>query len=180
MIVSVHVLHIRVQALLYLPVHQLYAIFRISIENLEKISSKFKFSKDDCEPLVQTCMTTLSSKIVGRCKRSMAEMCVQAVLGVADLERKDVNLELIKVCGTFRQQHLYSSASFLKLLPLSKSNKHFVFLLGWEPISLLGMISFVLCLFHTVVSIKKSLYCFYSTLAKKAKFLGFMLCVSTG
>ena len=27
----------------------------------------------------------------------MAEMCVKAVLGVADLKRKDVNLELIKV-----------------------------------------------------------------------------------
>lgn len=27
----------------------------------------------------------------------MAEICVQAVLGVADMERKDVNLELIKV-----------------------------------------------------------------------------------
>ena len=27
----------------------------------------------------------------------MAEICVKAVLAVADLERKDVNLELIKV-----------------------------------------------------------------------------------
>lgn len=35
---------------------------------------------------------------VGRYKRQMAEICVKAVLAVADLERKDVNLELIKVC----------------------------------------------------------------------------------
>jgi len=48
---------------------------------------------------VKTCMTTLSSKIVGRCKRKMAEICVKAVLAVADLERKDVNLDLIKVEG---------------------------------------------------------------------------------
>lgn len=34
---------------------------------------------------------------VGRLKRQMAEMCVKAVLAVADLERKDVNLDLIKV-----------------------------------------------------------------------------------
>lgn len=34
---------------------------------------------------------------VGRCKRDMAEMCVDAVLAVADLERRDVNLDLIKV-----------------------------------------------------------------------------------
>ncbi|GMH45955.1 hypothetical protein BSKO_13919 [Bryopsis sp. KO-2023] len=72
---------------------------RVAIENLEKISSEFQFSMEDYEPLIQTCMTTLSSKIVGRCKRDMAEMCVKAVLGVADLERKDVNLDLIKVDG---------------------------------------------------------------------------------
>lgn len=34
---------------------------------------------------------------MGRCKREQAEMCVKAVLAVADLERKDVNLDLIKV-----------------------------------------------------------------------------------
>ena len=34
---------------------------------------------------------------MGRCKEEMAEICVQAVLAVADLERKDVNLDLIKV-----------------------------------------------------------------------------------
>ncbi len=34
---------------------------------------------------------------VGRHKRELAEMCVSAVLSVADLERKDVNLDLIKV-----------------------------------------------------------------------------------
>eukprot|EP01025_Chloroclados_australasicus_P014973 TRINITY_DN1708_c0_g2_i1.p1 TRINITY_DN1708_c0_g2~~TRINITY_DN1708_c0_g2_i1.p1 ORF type:complete len:537 (-),score=81.22 TRINITY_DN1708_c0_g2_i1:259-1869(-) len=72
---------------------------KVATENLDKISNKFEFTKDDVEPLVQTCMTTLSSKIVGRCKRSLAEMCVEAVLSVADLERRDVNLELIKVDG---------------------------------------------------------------------------------
>lgn len=36
---------------------------------------------------------------VGRYKRQLADMCVQAVLAVADLERRDVNLELIKLDG---------------------------------------------------------------------------------
>lgn len=36
---------------------------------------------------------------VNRCKRSLAEIAVRAVLAVADLERKDVNLDLIKVEG---------------------------------------------------------------------------------
>lgn len=72
---------------------------KIATEHLEKISTTFDFSKDDCEPLIKTCMTTLSSKIVTRCKREMAEICVQAVLAVADLGRGDVNLDLIKVDG---------------------------------------------------------------------------------
>ncbi|KAK6160305.1 hypothetical protein DH2020_003686 [Rehmannia glutinosa] len=81
---------------------------RIAFEHLEHIAHKFEFSETDVEPLIQTCMTTLSSKIlpafgsgnsVNRCKRSMAEIAVKAVLAVADLERKDVNLELIKVEG---------------------------------------------------------------------------------
>lgn len=36
---------------------------KVATENLEKIKSKFDFSKDDIEPLIKTCMTTLSSKM---------------------------------------------------------------------------------------------------------------------
>jgi chaperonin GroEL (HSP60 family) len=67
--------------------------------NLDAISARFEFDPQDPEPLIRTCMTTLSSKVVGRLKRPMAEMCVKAVLSVADLERRDVNLDLIKVEG---------------------------------------------------------------------------------
>ena len=72
---------------------------KIAVKELERISEKFEFGADNIEPLVRTCMTTLSSKIVNRCKREMAEICVKAVMAVADLERKDVNLDLIKVEG---------------------------------------------------------------------------------
>lgn len=51
------------------------------------------------EVLVKTAMTTLNSKIVNRMKRPFAQMCVKAVLAVADLDRKDVNLDLIKLDG---------------------------------------------------------------------------------
>jgi len=42
-------------------------------------------------------MTSLGSKIVSKCCRQLAEIAVKAVLAVADLERKDVNLDLIKI-----------------------------------------------------------------------------------
>ncbi|KAF5190888.1 T-complex protein 1 subunit epsilon [Thalictrum thalictroides] len=72
---------------------------RIAVDHLEHIAQKFEFDAANIEPLVQTCMTTLSSKIVNRCKRSLAEIAVKAVVAVADLERRDVNLDLIKVEG---------------------------------------------------------------------------------
>ncbi|RVW39605.1 T-complex protein 1 subunit epsilon [Vitis vinifera] len=39
------------------------------------------------------------TSLVNRCKRSLAEIAVKAVMAVADLERRDVNLDLIKVEG---------------------------------------------------------------------------------
>lgn len=42
-------------------------------------------------------MTSLGSKIVSKCQRQLAEISVKAVLAVADLERKDVNFDLIKI-----------------------------------------------------------------------------------
>jgi hypothetical protein len=71
----------------------------VATEQLAKAADAFEYSLEDTEPLVQTAMTTLSSKIVNRCHRPMAEIAVNAVLSVADLERKDVNLDLIKVDG---------------------------------------------------------------------------------
>ncbi|KAG8459216.1 hypothetical protein KFE25_005727 [Diacronema lutheri] len=71
----------------------------IATEMLASASDSFEYSVGDVEPLVQTAMTTLSSKIVNRVHRPMAQIAVDAVMAVADLERKDVNLDLIKVDG---------------------------------------------------------------------------------
>ena len=70
---------------------------QLAVKHLNQIATEFDFSMENIEPLVKTCMTTLSSKIVGRDKRRLAEICVKAVLAVTDIERRDVNLELIKV-----------------------------------------------------------------------------------
>ena len=39
------------------------------------------------------------SSSINRCQRQMAEIAVKAILSVADMERKDVDFELIKVEG---------------------------------------------------------------------------------
>ena len=42
-------------------------------------------------------MTTLSSKIINVHKKEMAKIAVDAVMAVANLERNDVNFDMIKV-----------------------------------------------------------------------------------
>lgn len=71
----------------------------IAVQHLKTISDTLEWNKDNLEPLVKTAMTSLGSKIVNRCLRQFAEIAVQAVVNVADLERKDVNLDLIKIEG---------------------------------------------------------------------------------
>lgn len=69
------------------------------LPRLEEISTTIELKKNNYDALVKSAMTALNSKIVNRLKLPLAEMCVKAVLDVADMERKDVNLDLIKVDG---------------------------------------------------------------------------------
>lgn len=70
---------------------------KVAIERLDAIAEDFPVDLANPESLIETAMTTLGSKIVNRCHRQFAEMAVDAVLQVADLETKDVNFELIKM-----------------------------------------------------------------------------------
>lgn len=71
----------------------------ISMKTLESISDRVAFSKENTVPLVDTAMTSLSSKIINVHKRKMAQIAVDAVLAVADLENHDVNFDMIKMEG---------------------------------------------------------------------------------
>jgi len=71
----------------------------IAAQHLETITDKIVFSKENPDPLIETVMTSLGSKIVNRYQRKMAQVAVDAVMAVADFERKDVNLDLIKMEG---------------------------------------------------------------------------------
>eukprot|EP00562_Extubocellulus_spinifer_P030486 CAMPEP_0178709904 /NCGR_PEP_ID=MMETSP0699-20121125/17488_1 /TAXON_ID=265572 /ORGANISM="Extubocellulus spinifer, Strain CCMP396" /LENGTH=453 /DNA_ID=CAMNT_0020358401 /DNA_START=6 /DNA_END=1366 /DNA_ORIENTATION=- len=71
----------------------------VAIKALDEISDRVEFTSEDTEPLVTTAMTTLSSKIINVDKRKMAKIAVDAVLNVADLDRNDVNFDMIRVEG---------------------------------------------------------------------------------
>lgn len=70
---------------------------KCAVDHLDKIADNFEINPENPEQLIQIAMTTLGSKIINKCHRQMAEIAVNAVMAVADIERRDVNFELIKV-----------------------------------------------------------------------------------
>jgi T-complex protein 1 subunit epsilon len=86
----------------------------VAVEELDRISDRVEFSRENTGNLLKTAMTSLGSKmyvasflrlqISWRCSVSkeheqFAQIAVDAVLRVADLERRDVPFDLIKVDG---------------------------------------------------------------------------------
>lgn len=71
----------------------------IAVDELDKIADTIEFSKTETENLFKVARTSLGSKIVSKAHDQFAKIAVDAVLSVADLERKDVDFELIKVDG---------------------------------------------------------------------------------
>ncbi|KAI1907740.1 T-complex protein 1 subunit epsilon [Ophidiomyces ophidiicola] len=71
----------------------------IAVAHLDKISDEVKFTRENQENLLKVAKTCLGSKIVSKAHDHFAKIAVDAVLSVADLERKDVDFELIKVDG---------------------------------------------------------------------------------
>ena len=76
------------------------------METLDTIADTFEFSKDDTLNLFKAAKTSLGSKMyipeyincsVSKAHDKFAHIAVDAVLAVADLERRDVDFELIKV-----------------------------------------------------------------------------------
>merc|ERR1711957_1098861 len=53
--------------------------------------------KNDYSYLRQCATTALGSKVVSKCQDHFADLALKSVLHVADLERRDVNFELIKI-----------------------------------------------------------------------------------
>lgn len=71
----------------------------VAVRELDKISDQIPFSKDETSNLFKVAKTSLGSKIVSKAHDQFAQIAVDAIMSVADLERKDVDFELIKVDG---------------------------------------------------------------------------------
>ncbi|KZT52218.1 hypothetical protein CALCODRAFT_520863 [Calocera cornea HHB12733] len=71
----------------------------VAVQELDRIADEVEFSVENTENLLKTAMTSLGSKIVSKDHRHFAQMAVDAVMAVADLQRKDVPFDMIKVTG---------------------------------------------------------------------------------
>ena len=71
----------------------------VAVAELDQISDTLPFSLSEQQNLVKVAKTCLGSKIVTKAHDLFANIAVEAVMSVADLERKDVDFELIKVDG---------------------------------------------------------------------------------
>jgi T-complex protein 1 subunit epsilon len=74
------------------------AACQIALEHMESIADEIDLTSSH-EPLFKTAKTSLGSKIASKCHDQFAQMAVEAILSVADLKRKDVDFQLIKVHG---------------------------------------------------------------------------------
>ncbi|KAG8770570.1 T-complex protein 1 subunit epsilon [Serendipita sp. 397] len=71
----------------------------VAVDHLDSISDRVEYTNDNKQNLFKAAMTSLGSKIVSKAQEKFAEIAVDAVLTVADMERRDVPFDLIKVDG---------------------------------------------------------------------------------
>ncbi|CDJ49876.1 TCP-1/cpn60 family chaperonin, putative [Eimeria brunetti] len=98
------------------------AAAQIAVQSLEEAAIEKDVLGADQELLRQTAKTALGSKVVSSCKEKLAGLCVQAVLAVADKERKDVNLDMIKLDG--RAGGLLEQSTLVQGIVLHKDLSH--------------------------------------------------------
>eukprot|EP00931_Biecheleriopsis_adriatica_P021117 TRINITY_DN138_c0_g1_i2.p1 TRINITY_DN138_c0_g1~~TRINITY_DN138_c0_g1_i2.p1 ORF type:complete len:568 (+),score=168.82 TRINITY_DN138_c0_g1_i2:244-1704(+) len=71
----------------------------VAVKRVEEIAKIVDIQANDQAALKKAACTALGSKVVSGRKEQLAKICVDAVLAVCNLERRDVNFDLIKVEG---------------------------------------------------------------------------------
>jgi T-complex protein 1 subunit epsilon len=64
---------------------------------VNEIAEAIDIKKNNYEFLRKCATTALGSKVVSKCKDHFADLALRSVLHVADLDRRDVNFDLIKI-----------------------------------------------------------------------------------
>jgi T-complex protein 1 subunit epsilon len=94
----------------------------IAIKKLEGIQEEMNMIKNNYQNLRKCAKTALGSKVVSSCQDHFADLAVQAILHVADLERKDVNFDLIKIVA--KAGGSLQDSQFIEGIVLDKDFSH--------------------------------------------------------
>jgi len=94
----------------------------IAVAKVEEISEELDITKNDYEFLRKCATTSLGSKVVSKCQDHFADLAVKSVLHVADIERKDVNFDLIKVIA--KAGGAIEDSTFIEGIVLDKDFSH--------------------------------------------------------
>jgi T-complex protein 1 subunit epsilon len=92
------------------------------VKRLEEIQEEINITKNGHEFLRKCAMTALGSKVVSKCQEQYADLAVRSVLNVADLERKDVNFDLIKIVA--KAGGAIEDSEFIEGIVLDKDFSH--------------------------------------------------------
>ncbi|GAA5866767.1 hypothetical protein JCM3774_001794 [Rhodotorula dairenensis] len=71
----------------------------VAVAELDRIGDVIEYTPEDTSELLKVAQTSMGSKIVSKAHSLFAQIAIDAVLSVADLDRRDVPFDLIKVSG---------------------------------------------------------------------------------
>merc|ERR1719265_2851581 len=71
----------------------------VAVKRVAEIAKTIDLQANENAALKKAAATALGSKVVSSRKEQLAKICVESVLSVADLDRRDVNFDLIKLEG---------------------------------------------------------------------------------
>ena len=94
----------------------------IAVGRIDEIQEELDIFKNDHAKLRACAKTALGSKVVSKCQDHYADLAMKAVLHVADLERRDVNFDLIKIVA--KAGGSLEDSSFIEGIVLDKEFSH--------------------------------------------------------
>lgn len=94
----------------------------IAVAKINEIQEELDIKKNNYEQLRKCAKTALGSKVVSSCQDHFADLAVRAVLHVADLERRDVNFDLIKI--VMKAGGSIEDSSFIEGIVIDKEFSH--------------------------------------------------------
>lgn len=94
----------------------------IAVKKVMEIAEPIDITKNNFDFLRKCATTALGSKVVSKCQDHFADLAVKSVLHVADLERKDVNFDLIKIIA--KVGGAIEDSSFIEGIIIDKDFSH--------------------------------------------------------